>query len=63
VIGDPNTNSLLSIKRLTLQQKAKVKPDFIAPSPGTLYEIYFGFEISSSLPRQFCHCVLRCFAQ
>lgn len=24
VIGDPKTNSLLSIKRLTLQQKAKV---------------------------------------
>ncbi|XP_053694664.1 U5 small nuclear ribonucleoprotein 200 kDa helicase [Sabethes cyaneus] len=41
VIGDPKTNSLLSIKRLTLQQKAKVKLDFVAPSPGhheyTLY--------------------------
>lgn len=41
MVGDPRTNSLLSIKRLTLQQKAKVKLDFIAPSPGhheyTLY--------------------------
>lgn len=41
VIGDPRSNSLLSIKRLTLQQKAKVKLDFVAPSPGhheyTLY--------------------------
>lgn len=34
VIGDPKTNSLLSIKRLTLQQKANVKLDFVAPSPG-----------------------------
>jgi pre-mRNA-splicing helicase BRR2 len=34
VIGDPQTNSLQSIKRLTLQQKAKVKLDFVAPSPG-----------------------------
>lgn len=41
VVGDPRANSLLSIKRLTLQQKAKVKLDFVAPSPGhheyTLY--------------------------
>jgi pre-mRNA-splicing helicase BRR2 len=34
VIGDPRSNSLISIKRLTLQQKAKVKLDFVAPSPG-----------------------------
>lgn len=40
VIGDPKMNSLLSIKRLTLQQKAKVKLDFVAPSPGKLYELY-----------------------
>ncbi len=26
VIGDPKSNSLISIKRLTLQQKAKVSP-------------------------------------
>lgn len=36
VIGDPKNNSLLSIKRLTLQQKAKVKLDFVAPNPGKL---------------------------
>lgn len=42
VIGDPKNNSLLSIKRLTLQQKAKVKLDFVAPSPGTYeYTLYF----------------------
>ena len=34
MVGDPKTNSLISIKRLTLQQKAKVKLDFVAPSPG-----------------------------
>lgn len=28
VVGDPKTNSLISIKRLTLQQKAKVCPMF-----------------------------------
>lgn len=36
VIGDPKSNSLLSIKRLTLQQKAKVKLDFVAPNPGNV---------------------------
>lgn len=42
VIGDPKSNSLLSIKRLTLQQKAKVKLDFVAPSPGHHnYTLYF----------------------
>lgn len=42
VIGDPKTNSLLSIKRLTLQQKAKVKLDFVAPTPGKYnYFIFF----------------------
>jgi pre-mRNA-splicing helicase BRR2 len=42
VIGDPKTNSLLSIKRLTLQQKAKVKLDFVAPSPGEhTYTLYY----------------------
>lgn len=42
VIGDPKGNSLLSIKRLTLQQKAKVKLDFVAPSPGTHeYTLYY----------------------
>ena len=42
VIGDTKTNSLISIKRLTLQHKAKVKLDFVAPSPGAHhYTIYF----------------------
>lgn len=42
VIGDPRSNSLLSIKRLTLQQKAKVELDFVAPSPGHHeYTLYF----------------------
>ena len=34
--------SLISIKRLTLQQKAKVKLDFIAPSSGShTYNLYY----------------------
>lgn len=42
VIGDPKSNSLLSIKRLTLQQKAKIKLDFVAPSKGVHeYTLYF----------------------
>lgn len=42
VIGDPKNNSLISIKRLTLQQKAKVKLDFIAPSAGAhTYNLYY----------------------
>ena len=34
VIGNNKSNSLLSIRRLTLQQTAKVKLEFVAPSPG-----------------------------
>lgn len=42
IIGDPKANSLISIKRLTLQQKAKVKLDFVAPSEGSYeYRLYF----------------------
>jgi pre-mRNA-splicing helicase BRR2 len=42
VIGDPKMNSLISIKRLTLQHKAKVKLDFVAPSPGRhSYVLFF----------------------
>ena len=42
MIGDPKNNSLLSIKRLTLQQKAKVKLDFVAPAMGHYgYTIFF----------------------
>lgn len=32
VTGDATSSSLISIKRLTLQQKAKVKLDFVAPA-------------------------------
>ena len=42
VIGDTKNNSLLSIKRLTLQQKAKVKLDYVAPAPGKYnYTLFF----------------------
>ncbi|KAK2558441.1 U5 small nuclear ribonucleoprotein 200 kDa helicase [Acropora cervicornis] len=43
VVGDTKNNGLISIKRLTLQQKAKVKLDFVAPSsPGTYsYTLFF----------------------
>merc|ERR1712029_565180 len=42
IIGDPKNNSLLSIKRLTLQQKAKFMLDFIAPKPGRYsYVLYY----------------------
>ncbi|KAG7264891.1 hypothetical protein CRUP_007330 [Coryphaenoides rupestris] len=42
VIGDPKSNSLISIKRLTLQQKAKVKLDFVSPVMGVHnYTLYF----------------------
>ena len=40
--GDPKTNELLSIKRLTLQQKAKFVLDFVAPRPGKYsYTLFF----------------------
>jgi len=42
IIGDAKTNSLLSIKRLTLQQKVKFKLDFVAPRPGNYsYSLYY----------------------
>ncbi|CAF0840833.1 unnamed protein product [Adineta steineri] len=42
VIGELKTNALISIKRLTLQQKADVVLDFTAPSAGTHnYILYF----------------------
>ena len=34
VIGDVGANALMCIKRITLQAKAKVKLDFVAPDPG-----------------------------
>lgn len=42
MIGDPKANTLISIKRLTLQQKAKIKLDFVAPTIGKHnYTLYF----------------------
>ena len=42
IIGDSKSNSLLSIKRLTLQQKAKFKLDYVAPRAGQHnYSLYF----------------------
>ena len=41
VIGDTKTNTLLSIKRLTLNQKAKIKLDFTAPSEASSYSYTF----------------------
>ncbi|RWS27216.1 U5 small nuclear ribonucleoprotein 200 kDa helicase-like protein, partial [Leptotrombidium deliense] len=42
VVGEPKTSSLISIKRLTLQQKAKVKLDFTAPASGDhTYTLYY----------------------
>lgn len=42
VIGDTKTNTLISIKRISIQKKAKVKLDFQAPAPGRYnYVLYF----------------------
>merc|ERR1719273_1731891 len=43
IIGDPKSNSLLSIKRLTLQQKARFVLDFVAPHRAGRhsYTLYF----------------------
>uniref|UniRef100_A0A2K6LB31 SEC63 domain-containing protein n=1 Tax=Rhinopithecus bieti TaxID=61621 RepID=A0A2K6LB31_RHIBE len=42
VIGDTKSSSLISIKRLALQQKAKAKLDFVAPATGARnYTLYF----------------------
>lgn len=35
VIGQQKTNALISIKRVTLQHKAAVRLDFVAPQAGT----------------------------
>ncbi len=36
VVGDPKANTLLAIKRVALQRKARIKLDFVAPaSPGS----------------------------
>jgi len=42
VIGDVKANNFISIKRLTLQQKSKVRLEFMAPSAGRhSYTLFF----------------------
>jgi pre-mRNA-splicing helicase BRR2 len=42
VIGQPKTNALISIKRVTLTHKTSVRLDFVAPPAGTHdYVLYF----------------------
>ncbi|VVC99126.1 unnamed protein product, partial [Leptidea sinapis] len=42
VIGDPKSNTLLSIKRVSLGRSAKVRLDFVCGSPGKhTYTLYF----------------------
>ncbi|XP_053622297.1 U5 small nuclear ribonucleoprotein 200 kDa helicase [Plodia interpunctella] len=42
VIGDPKTNTLLSIKRVSLARSAKVRLDFVCGAPGRhTYTLYF----------------------
>ncbi|KAL1529400.1 hypothetical protein AB1Y20_000349 [Prymnesium parvum] len=57
VVGDPKTNSLLCLKRISLVQNAKVKLDFTAPEAGeysyTLYlmsDSYLGCDQEYELP-------------
>jgi len=57
LIGDSKTNALLCIKRITLQLKAKVKLEFVAPEAGeyayTLYlmsDSYLGCDQEYELP-------------
>jgi len=42
IIGEQKSNTLLSIKRVTLQQKAKIRLDFVAPREGSYgYTLFF----------------------
>ncbi|RCN24632.1 Sec63 domain protein [Ancylostoma caninum] len=42
VVGDPAANALYSIKRLTINEKAKMQLDFVAQSAGRFeYKLYF----------------------
>lgn len=42
IVGDPETNQLLSIKRLTINESAEAKLDFIPPQPGKfIYKLFF----------------------
>ena len=57
VVGDSKSNNLLCIKRVTLQLKAKVKLEFVAPEAGeyayTLYlmsDSYLGCDQEYEMP-------------
>ena len=57
LVGDAKGNSLLCIKRITLQQKANVKLEFVAPEAGeytyTLFlmsDSYLGCDQEYELP-------------
>ena len=42
VVGDPKANSLVSIKRVSLQARSKIKLEFVAPEPGSYdYTLFF----------------------
>lgn len=51
VIGDTKTNTLISIKRISLQKKAKVKLDFEAPATSGHYNYMLYF---------MCDCYMGC---
>ena len=49
VVGDPKANSLLAIKRVSLQRKSKVKLDFAAPSETGSHHLVLYFMCDSYL--------------
>ena len=49
VVGDPKANSLLAIKRITLQRKSKVKLDFSAPAAAGTHNLVLFFMCDSYL--------------
>ena len=49
VVGDPKANSLLAIKRVSLQRKSKVKLDFAAPSEAGSHHLVLYFMCDSYL--------------
>ena len=58
MIRDNKSNSLLSIRRLTLQQKAKLKLDFVAPSPGHYnYTIFYTSDAYMGCDQEYKFCI------
>ena len=49
MVGDPKANSLLAIKRVSLQRKSKVKLDFAAPSEAGSHHLVLYFMCDSYL--------------